>query len=105
MSPFLSIPLQIPAFSGVVGFAETLKLVVAGFAAVLLFISLTGYRRTKSKRLLLVSGAFTVVLARVLIVENSTLLFPFLSLDVVDLVRSTMDLAMLLLFFLAVVKS
>ncbi|MDG7015799.1 MAG: hypothetical protein JRM82_00305 [Nitrososphaerota archaeon] len=105
MSILLSLPLQITGPFGLGGFAETLELIVAGFAFVLLLISLTAYSRTKSRKLLLVSGAFVVVLVRVLLVENSALLFPFLSLDVVGLVRSVLDLTMLLLFFLAVIKS
>ena len=105
MPILLSLPLQIPELLSVSGFAEILRLVVAGFAFVLLVISLIGYRRTKSRKLLFLSGAFVVVLVRILLVENSALLFPFLSLDSVGLIRTVLDFAMLLLFFLAVVKS
>lgn len=84
---------------------EGVKLVVSGFAFVLLVISLTAYRRNRSTRLLLVSGAFSAVLVRVLIVENLALLVPSLSLDVIDLLRGAFDLVTLLLFFLAVVRN
>ncbi|MDG6983283.1 MAG: hypothetical protein JRN28_01845 [Nitrososphaerota archaeon] len=97
-------PLQILEMVGSTGLLEGVRLVVAGFAFVLLVISLTAYRRNKSTRLLFVSGAFSVFLVRVLVVENLTLLLPSLSLDVVDLLRGALDLATLLLFFFAVVR-
>lgn len=101
---FLSLPLQILGLLGANGFLEAVRLIVAGFALVLLVISLTAFRRTKARRLLFVSGAFTVVIVRVLVVENSSLLFPSLPLDAVDLLRGISDVAMLLLFFLAIVR-
>ena len=105
MPAFLSLFLQALGMFGSDSLLDGVRLVVAGFALVLLVISLTAYRRNKSTRLLFISGAFGVFLVRVLIVENSLLLFPFLSLDIVDLLRGGLDLVTLLLFFLAVVRS
>ena len=101
--PYL--PFQILGVTGADILLEALRAVVAGVALVLLIISLIAYRRAKARRLLFVSGAFAAVIIRVLVVENSSLLFPFLSLDAVDLLRGVLDLVMLLLFFLAVVKN
>lgn len=102
-APF-SLLLQALGMLGSDSLLDGVRLVVAGFALILLVISLTAYRRNKSTRLLFVSGAFSVFLARVLIVENLSLLFPSFSLDVVDLLRGALDLVTLLLFFLAVVR-
>ncbi|MDG6902217.1 MAG: hypothetical protein JRM80_09690 [Nitrososphaerota archaeon] len=105
MSASLSLILQALGILGTDGLLDGVKLVVAGFALLLLAISLTAYRRNKSTRLMFVSGAFSVFLARVLVVENLSLLFPSISLDIVDLLRGSLDLLTLLLFFLAVVRS
>ncbi|MDG7007234.1 MAG: hypothetical protein JRN06_03185 [Nitrososphaerota archaeon] len=105
MHPLLYLPLQILAVLDSVSLLEGVRLVVAGFALVLLVISLTAYRRNSSTRLLFVSGAFSVVLVRVLLVENLPLMFPSLSLDITDLLRGALDLVTLLLFFLAVVRN
>ena len=101
--PYL--PLQVLETLSSVSLLEGVRLVVAGFAFILLAISLTAYRRNGSTRLLFVSGAFCVVLVRVLLVENLPLMFPSLSLDITDLLRGALDLVTLLLFFLAVVRN
>ncbi|MDG7010955.1 MAG: hypothetical protein JRN57_02425 [Nitrososphaerota archaeon] len=105
MPALLPLVLQTLGLLGSISLLVGVRLVVAGFALILLVISLTAYGRNKSTRLLFVSGAFVVFLARVLVVENLSLLFPSLSLDVVDLLRGGLDFVTLLFFFLAVVRS
>ena len=82
---------------------EFLRFAVALFALVLLIVSFIAYRRTGSRRLLFVSIAFGLFLVKVSVVEHLDYIAGWPS-AAIDLLRIAIDLAVLLLFFLAVVR-
>jgi hypothetical protein len=91
-------------FTGEVELYESLNLVVALFAIMLLAISLIAYRRTNLRRLLLVSVAFGLFAVQAFIRELDELALVFGS-GTEQVIVIILDLAILLLFFLALVVS
>jgi hypothetical protein len=96
-SPLLDIGGQVELY-------ESLNVVVAIFAIILLAISLTAYRRTNLRRLLLVSIAFSLfaVQALIRVLDEFALVFESGTEQIIIIV---LDLAILLFFFLALVVS
>jgi hypothetical protein len=84
--------------------AELLKLGSGLFALILLFISLLAYYRNRQRRLLFVSGAFGLYFVKV-ITEHIDLFLPNLETSFMDLLLAFIDFLILLLFFLAIIKS
>jgi hypothetical protein len=84
--------------------AEILKLGSGLIALILLFISLLAYRRIKQKRILFVSAAFALYVIKI-IAEHVEIFSPNLDTSLLDLLLSFIDFAILLLFFLAVVRN
>jgi hypothetical protein len=98
------IPLPLPLDIGEVEVYEYLNLVVAIVAVILLAISLTAYRRTNLRRLILVSVAFGLFAVQALIRELDELALVFGS-GTEQIIIIVLDLAILLLFFLALIVS
>jgi ABC-type polysaccharide transport system permease subunit len=100
MIPPTFVVLQIPS-GGEEGTAALLNLAVGLFAVILLALSLNAYRKTKLRRLLLVSAAFGFFALSVVIRNIEIFLLP--GIDVDEVLVTTLELVMLLLFFLALV--
>lgn len=84
--------------------AELLKLGSGLFALILLFISLLAYYRSRQRRLLFVSGAFGLYFVKI-IAQHLDLFLPNLETSFLDLLLALIDFVVLLLFFLAIIKS
>jgi hypothetical protein len=86
------------------GFAtqETLDIAIAIFALVLLALSLSAYRKTRLRRLLLVSGAFGLFAVDVLLRQLDDFVFN-VGFQTAQIVVAAMEFVILLLFFLAIV--
>ena len=86
------------------GFAtqETLDIAIAIFALVLLALSLSAYRKTRLRRLLLVSAAFGLFAVEVLIGQLDDFVFD-VGFQTEQIVVAVMEFVILLLFFLAIV--
>jgi hypothetical protein len=86
------------------GFAtqETLDVAIAIFALVLLALSLSAYRKTRLRRLLLVSGAFGLFAVEVLLRQLDDFVFN-VGFQTAQIVVAVMEFVILLLFFLAIV--
>ena len=82
--------------------AALLNVAVAVFAVVLLALSLTAYRKTNLRRLLLVSAAFGFFAASVAVRNVEIFVLP--SLDADEVLVTALELVALLMFFLALVK-
>jgi hypothetical protein len=96
----MEILLQASAF-GEEGTAAILNSLVAIVALVLLGLSLTAYRKTRLRRLLLVSAAFGLFAASVAMRNIEILFFPALDAD--EIVVALLELAALGSFFAALV--
>jgi hypothetical protein len=83
---------------------ESLNIVVALFAFILLAVSLIAYRKTHLRRLLLVSVAFGLFAVQAFIRELDELALVFGS-GTEQVIIIVLDLAILLFFFLALVVS
>jgi hypothetical protein len=83
---------------------ELLELGSGLFALILLFISLLAYYRNRQRRLLFVSGAFYLYFVKV-IAKHLDLFLPNLETSFMDLLLAFIDFLILLLFFLAIIKS
>lgn len=83
------------------GTAALLNVAVGVFAIVLLVLSLSAYRRTRLRRLVLVSAAFGFFAASVAVRNLEIFIFP--TLDVDEVLVAILELVTLLLFFLALV--
>jgi hypothetical protein len=81
---------------------EALDVAIAVFALVLLALSLSAYRRTRLRRLLIVSGAFGLFAVEVLIRQLDDFVFE-LGFQADQIVVAAMEFIILLLFFLAIV--
>ena len=86
------------------GFAtqETLDVAIAIFALVLLALSLSAFRKTRLRRLLLVSGAFGLFAVDVLLRQLDDFVFN-VGFQTAQIVVAAMEFVILLLFFLAIV--
>jgi len=86
------------------GFAtqETLEVAIAIFALVLLALSLSAYRRTRLRRLLIVSGAFGLFAVEVLVRQLDDFVFN-VGFQTEQIVVAAMEFVILLLFFAAIV--
>jgi hypothetical protein len=83
------------------GTAALLNLAVAVFAIILLALSLSAYRKTRLRRLLLVSAAFGAFAASVAVRDIEIFIFP--GVDVDEVLVTCFELVALVLFFLALV--
>ena len=83
------------------GTAALLNLIVAGVAVVLLALSLTAYRKTRLRRLLLISTAFGLFGASVAVRNIEIIYFPGLDAD--EILVAALELAALLSFFFGLV--
>ena len=81
---------------------EVLEVAIAVFAIVLLALSLSAYRKTHLRRLLLVSVAFGLFAVEVLIGQLDDFVFN-VGFRTEQIVVAVMEFAILLLFFLAIV--
>ena len=81
---------------------EILDIAIAVFALVLLALSLSAYRKTRLRRLLLVSGAFGLFAVEVLIRQLDDFVFN-VGFQTSLIVVAVMEFVILLLFFLAIV--
>jgi asparagine N-glycosylation enzyme membrane subunit Stt3 len=83
------------------GTAALLNLAVGLFAVVLLALSLNAYRKTRLRRLLLVTAAFGFFALSVAVRNLEIFVFP--GLDVDEVLVTVLELVTLLLFFFALV--
>lgn len=81
---------------------EILNFAIAAFALILLAVSLSAYRKTRLRRLLIVSGAFGLFAVEVAIRQLDDFVFT-LGFQADQIVVAVMEFAILLLFFLAIV--
>ncbi|MDA4133820.1 MAG: hypothetical protein OK454_11965 [Thaumarchaeota archaeon] len=81
---------------------EALDITIAVFALILLALSLSAYRKTRMRRLLLVSGAFGLFAVEVLIRQLDDFVFN-VGFQTEQIVVAAMEFVILLLFFLAIV--
>lgn len=81
---------------------EVLDIAIAVFALILLALSLSAYRRTRMRRLLLVSGAFGLFAVEVLVRQLDDFVFN-VGFQTAQIVVGAMEFVILLLFFLAIV--
>ncbi len=81
---------------------EVLDFAIAIFALVLLALSLSAYRKTHLRRLLLVSGAFGLFAVQIVIRQLDDFVFA-VGYQTDQIVVAAMEFVILLLFFLAVV--
>jgi integral membrane sensor domain MASE1 len=82
---------------------ELLNFAIGAFSLVLLALSLSAYRRTHLKRLLLVSAAFGLFALEVVVNQLDFFVFP-LSENSEGVLTALLDFVILLLFFFAVVR-
>ena len=97
----LDLVLQVPGLAEDAGTAALLNFVVAAVAFVLLALSLTAYRKTGLRRLLLISAAFGLFGASVAVRNVEILFFPGVDAD--EILVAALELAALLSFFLGLV--
>jgi asparagine N-glycosylation enzyme membrane subunit Stt3 len=83
------------------GTAALLNLAVAAIAIVLMALSLNAYRKTRLRRLVLVSGAFGFFALSVVVRNIEIFVLPGVDAD--EVIVTLLELTMLLLFFLALV--
>jgi hypothetical protein len=81
---------------------EALDVAIAVFALILLALSLSAYRKTRLRRLLLVSCAFGLFAVEVLIRQLDDFVFD-VGFQTEQIVVAVMEFVILLLFFLAIV--
>lgn len=81
---------------------ELLNAGIAAFALILLALTLSAYRKTHLRRLLLVSLAFGLFAAEVAIRQVDAFVFA-VGLQTEQVIITVMELVVLLLFFLAIV--
>jgi len=95
------IVLGLMATGGEEGTAALLNLIVGAIAVVLLALSLNAYRKTRLRRLLLVSAAFGFFALSVVVRNIEIFVLP--GIDVDEIFVTVLELLMLLFFFLALV--
>ena len=81
---------------------ELLDVAIGVFALVLLALSISAYRKTRLRRLLIVSLAFLLFAVDVVIRQLDVLVFT-LGFQTVQVISTAIEFVILLLFFLAVV--
>lgn len=81
---------------------ELLDVAIGIFALVLLALSISAYRKTRLRRLLIVSLAFLLFAVDVVIRQLDVLIFT-LGFQTVQVISTAIEFVILLLFFLAVV--
>lgn len=81
---------------------ELLEIAIVAFALVLIGLSLSAYRKTHLRRLLIVSAAFALFAVEVGILQLDDFVFT-VGYETDQIVVALMEFAILLLFFLAVV--
>ena len=95
---FSHLSLQIP-----LDFADIIEFGIMGFSLVLFALSISAYRNSGMKRILLAAGAFGLFAVQFL-VDYLEEYFSVLDEDSVDIVLSLITLGILILFFTAIVK-
>ena len=96
-----ALALQLAGVGEEAGTAALLNVVVAAVALVLLTLSLSAYRKTRLRRLLLISAAFGLFGASVAVRNIELFFFP--GLDVDEVLIAALELAALLSFFFGLV--
>ena len=84
------------------GTQEALDIAIAVFALVLLALSLSAYKKTRLRRLLLVSGAFGLFAVEVLVRQLDDFVFN-VGFQTAQIAVGAMEFVILLLFFFAIV--
>lgn len=82
---------------------ELLNVAIGAFALLLLALSLSAYRRTRLRRLLVVSAAFGLFAVEVLVNQLDVFVFT-VGYSTDQIVSAVLDFCILLLFFFAVVR-
>lgn len=82
---------------------DVLNVAIAVFALLLLALSVSAYRRTRLRRLLLVSVAFALFAVEVLVRQLDVLVFA-VGFQVDEILTTMLEFVILLLFFFAVVS-
>jgi hypothetical protein len=85
------------------GLDELLQIGSGLFALGLFVISLLAYHRSKQNRILMVSASFFLYFLKISM-QHIDIFLPNLETSVIDLLISSSDFVILLLFFLAIVK-
>ena len=83
--------------------ADIIEFGIMGFSLVLFALSLSAYRNSGMKRILLAAGAF-ILFAVQFLIDYIEEYFNLLDEDLADIVLSLITLGILLLFFAAIVK-
>jgi hypothetical protein len=81
---------------------EVLDIAITAFALLLMALSLSAYRKTRLRRLLMVSGAFGLFAVEVGIRQLDDFVFA-LGVQADQIIVAAMEFAILLMFFIAVV--
>ena len=98
--PFSGLFLQTELFDGV---ESAIHAIIGVFSLLLLALSILAYKRTGLKKLIFAAIAFSLFAVQLLL-ESIEETFLFGDLPIMDILSSSMTLAILVLFFLAIVR-
>ena len=98
--PFSGLFLQTDLFDGV---ESAIHAIIGVFSLLLLALSILAYKRTGLKKLIFAAIAFSLFAVQLLL-ESIEETFLFGDLPIMDILSSSMTLAILVLFFLAIVR-
>ena len=98
--PFSGLFLQTDLFDGVEG---AIQAIIGVFSLLLLALSILAYKRTGLKKIIFAAIAFSLFAVQLLL-ESIEETFLFGDLPIMDILSSSMTLAILVLFFLAIVR-
>jgi hypothetical protein len=98
--PFSGLFLQTELFDGV---ESAIHAIIGVFSLLLLALSILAYKRTGLKKIIFAAIAFSLFAVQLLL-ESIEETFLFGDLPIMDILSSAMTLAILVLFFLAIVR-
>lgn len=98
--PFSGLFLQTELFDGV---ESAIQAIIGVFSLLLLALSILAYKRTGLKKIIFAAIAFSLFAVQLLL-ESIEETFLFGDLPIMDILSSSMTLAILVLFFLAIVR-
>jgi hypothetical protein len=98
--PFSGLFLQTDLFDGV---ESAIHAIIGVFSLLLLALSILAYKRTGLKKIIFAAIAFSLFAVQLLL-ESIEETFLFGDLPIMDILSSSMTLAILVLFFLAIVR-
>ena len=98
--PFSGLFLQTELFDGV---ESAIHAIIGVFSLLLLALSILAYKRTGLKKIIFAAIAFSLFAVQLLL-ESIEETFLFGDLPIMDILSSSMTLAILVLFFLAIVR-